>query len=332
MRSLACFALLSLVALAELFAAEKLPVPKLYQQAKQASVEILVAGHHQGSGWLANEQGYIVTTAHSLSPGKPVEILSRPYGRKQAEVVAVDLGHDLALLKIEASEQPYAFLPIAEEFPKVGATTYLFGAPLYRHQILQKGMVARDKTTFEYNQHFVENMHIAAMVQGGTSGGAWLNEAGEVIGVQSSTLSVNSIPAGVAAVSPAKAIRRLVTSRQTENTPDLGMFIDELWIRQAETLQQFPQGTEGFIVQSLDTEGPAARAGIQSGDLVTHLNGKPQRYRDDFLFEVRKLKPGDRIKLTILQPHGAGQKEVELQLGHLEVPWVRKNEASEDAM
>lgn len=332
MRPLACL-VVTLVCLGNsLSAQERLPVTKLYRVAKQASVEILVAGHHQGSGWFAEEKGYIITTAHSLNPAQPVEILSQVYGRKKAKVVAVDLGHDLALLKVDAQEEPYAALPVAEQMPKVGSTVYLLGAPLYRHYVLQKGMIARDGNTFEYNQHFVESMHIAAMVQGGTSGGAWMNESGEVIGVQSSTLSVNSNPAGIAAVGPTQAIQRLIRTRKSANTPDLGMFIDELWIRQAETLQRFPQGTEGFIVQSLDTEGPAARAGIQSGDVITHLNGKPFRYRDDFLVAIRKYQPGDRIQLTILQPRGAGQKVVELQLGHLEVPWIEKEEPSKNPM
>ena len=100
---------------------EPCPPAELYESAKRASVEILVDGHLGGSGFFVDKEGLLLTAAHMIGrPGLRVEILSPTAGRIKAEVVAVDLGHDLALLRVESREDGYPELPLAEKLPPPG--------------------------------------------------------------------------------------------------------------------------------------------------------------------------------------------------------------------
>ncbi|HYW80974.1 MAG TPA: serine protease, partial [Thermoguttaceae bacterium] len=72
----------------------------LYEKAKLASVEVLVDDHMDGSGWFVDGQGLLFTAAHVIGrPGRRIEVISPTIGRIEAQVVAVDLGHDLAMLR-----------------------------------------------------------------------------------------------------------------------------------------------------------------------------------------------------------------------------------------
>ena len=91
---------------------------RIYEQAKQASVEILVDGHHGGSGCFVSDDGLVLTAAHIPGrPGRLLEVLTPDGGRLKATVAAVDLGHDLILLRVEPREGGYAVLKLAAEVP-----------------------------------------------------------------------------------------------------------------------------------------------------------------------------------------------------------------------
>ncbi len=297
-------------------------VGSLYDSARRATVEVLVDGHLGGSGCFVDEDGLIVTAAHVIGgPERKIEVLSHLVNRQPARAIAVDLGHDLALLRVEPREGGYPVLSPAAELPSVGEDVLLYGNPVYRHGIMQRGMVARGDLTFEYQAHFVEVMQIAATVQEGSSGGPWLNRRGQLIGIQSGAVTSKSFPAGVANVSPAPAIRSLLESQRHASTPTIGLFVDELWILQPDELKRYPPGTEGVIVQQLQEDGPAARAGLQQGDLIARTDDNSIRYRDDFVRAIRSKQPGDAIRLSIISPNGTGTREVSVAIGELEVGW-----------
>ena len=94
------------------------PLKRVYQQAKQASVDLLVDGHHGGTGCFVDQEGLIISALHMLGrPGRKVEAVSPTVGRLLAETVAVDMGHDLVLLRVAAREGGYPTLPLAAKIP-----------------------------------------------------------------------------------------------------------------------------------------------------------------------------------------------------------------------
>ena len=147
-------------------------------------------------------------------------MISPAIGRRAAKVAAVDLGHDLALLRVDAREGGYPALPLAKEVPPPGAAVYLVATPMYQHGVLLRGMMAGDDSTFAYySPAYVEVMQVAGTVQAGTSGGPWFNRQGEVIGQQTGVMSMNDIPIGVVDMSPVAALRPCGPARRTPPRP-----------------------------------------------------------------------------------------------------------------
>jgi S1-C subfamily serine protease len=301
---------------------------QIYEQAKRASVEILVDGHHGGSGCFVSDGGLVLTAAHIAGrPGRKLEVLTPDGGRLKATAVAVDLGHDLILLRVEPREGGYAVLQLAGEVPPPGANVFLYSASVFRHGLLQTGTVAREGLTFEHQGHFVEVTQIAAVVQEGTSGGPWINREGKLIGVQSGSITHKSVPGGVANVSPVQAVRVLLETKRNASTPAIGVFVDEVWVLTPDQLRRFPPATEGMVIQSLQADGPAAQAGIKKGEVIVAVDGQQVRLRDDYVRLIRAKKPGQAIELAVIGADGTGTRKVAVPIGKLEVAWPEGNAA-----
>jgi serine protease Do len=294
-----------------------------YAKAKAATVEILVNGHLNGSGFMADPKGLVLTAAHVVeSPDRRFEIRSLSFGRKDAKFVAIDLGHDLALLSIEPPKEPYPVLKLAEKSPPPGTAVYVLGAPIYRHYVLVPGTIAGSQTDFEYYEgRFNEIMHIAATVPRGMSGGPWFDASGEAVGMQSGVMSQNGIPVGIAFACPLGAMRNMLARRKSASTPSLGLIAEELWTQDRRTIDRYPPKAEGLVITSLTADGPAVRGGLKDADLVIAADGKPVRLIGDLMRVVSGRQPGQPLEMTLLRPDGAGQSKATVSLGKLEVAW-----------
>lgn len=295
---------------------------ELYARAKSAFVEVLVDDYLAGSGAFVDSDGLILTAAHLFGgPGQRVEVLSPVAGRRSARVLAIDGGHDLALLKTEARDEGYPELSVASVPPAVGDDVYLLGTPIFRHAVMTRGMVARDAPAFEwYGNRYVEIVHVDATTISGMSGGPWLNGRGEIVGVQSG-LMPKSAAAGIAFMAPHKAVRNLLTSRRTAATAAVGVAVEETWQQQPDFRKRFPPKTEGLVARILNKDGPAMRAGIRQWDVIIEADGRTVRRIDEFVRIMRGKRPGDPLPLKLLLPDGAGTREITVQLGKLEAGW-----------
>ena len=304
-----------------------------YQQLRHVTVEVLVNGRISGMGTFVKTDGLIISAGHLFEkPGQRIEILSTAIGRHEAQIIAIDRGHDLALLRVTLNEGEKTLstpaVELAESMPKAPEQIYQFGAPVCRRGVLQTGTIARDETTFEYlgdQKASVEVIHVCATAQQGTSGGPWLDRQGRLLGVQSATMMVGGSPAGVAFVSPLSSIKNLLKTQKTASTPTLGVAVEELWQQSSDFIQRFPQGTEGIVLKVLHKDGPADRADLKKMDMVTHVDGKRVRWISDFLKAVRLHKPGEKVELELMLPDGAGTEKVHVPAAHLEIAWVKAN-------
>lgn len=306
---------------------------QLYDKAKAACVEVLVNGHLNGSGCIVGADGLVLTAAHVIEePSRKIELNTTSAGRVAASIVAVDLGHDLALLQIDSKSAAYQPIELADRPPPAASEVFLIGAPIYRHAVLVPGKTASDRTTFEYyTEHYIEVTHVAATVPMGMSGGPWLDAAGRLVGMQSGVMSQNAIPVGIAFVAPLDAIRKLLKERQTASTPTLGLAVDELWQQDRKTLDRFPAEREGLLVTGLQDDGPAARSALKRGDLIVAAGGKPVRLSEEMQRVVLAHKPGETLELTVLGPDGTGERKLAAKLGTLETRWQKKSGAAAGA-
>lgn len=293
----------------------------LYGTVERASVFVLANGRHQGSGFFASPDGLIVTSAHMVkNPSDVFEVVSPCCGRQRAERVALDLGHDLALLRAPRRGEPYPWLPLAAGVPAPASEVLLFGDPVFRHGLLLAGRVARARPTYSYNPGvgcYIRVYYVAGTSPEGTSGGCWVDTAGRVAGVQSGFLNSPKAPAGIAMVAPPDAIRELLAARSSREAATLGTRLDELWTQSAAFIARFPMGTEGVLTVLPNKDGPVARAGLTRESLITAIDGRPVAYLDDVMAAVRAKRPGDTVTLRVLDPGDKPARSVEVVLAGL---------------
>jgi S1-C subfamily serine protease len=208
--------------------------PMLYTRARAATVEVLTDGRLDGTGFIIAPDGRFITAAHVVEqPRKRIEARTI-HGRVEARLLALDLGHDLALMQLDPppTGAEWPALPIAAHPPEVMRPLYLLGTPIFRHHVLLQGMVARDLPTYEYMpdlHRYISIVHLSAPSPAGTSGGPWMNERGEVVGVQSGMMTSRGNHVGIAYMSPLPAIQALVRRGVDANTAWAGLAVEELW-------------------------------------------------------------------------------------------------------
>ncbi|MDD4870526.1 MAG: trypsin-like peptidase domain-containing protein [Kiritimatiellae bacterium] len=294
----------------------------LYRHIKAASVEVLVDGHLEGSGWFADPAGYVITAAHAVSRSNiSIEIVFGNKGRLPAEIIASDRGHDIALLKIKEGTGPYQSLKIADSIPDPEAPVYLYGSPMFHHGIMLGGIVARDSTTFTYytdRRMLVRCYHVTAPSPPGTSGGPWVDRRGQVVGNQSGFITHQGTGAGIALVAPPDAIHRLVATKKSVPTPTLGCGLEELWTQSPGFIKRFPKGTEGVVTIPIDKGGSVEAAGLNKESLIISIEGQAIRYKDDLYRVIHARKPGDIINIKVLDPDKTTPRDVQIKLGKLD--------------
>lgn len=301
-------------------AAKAVDQSALYNSAKAASLEIIVKGQLGGSGWVADAEGHAFTAAHVVTNRKKVDVMGA-FGRQVADVIALDQGHDLALLRLPKRDKPYDFLPTSKNTLKVGQEIYLFGAPMFRHAVMFPGRVGRNDTAFEFlgsQGFYIETHYIIASSPLGTSGGPWFNASGEIVGLQSGLMQRNEAPVTIAFLTPGSAVARLLSSKKSAATPTVRGAFEELWEHDPKFIAKFPPRSEGLVVRVIHQDGPLDHAKLKVDDLVLAADGKPIRYRDQMLRLIRSKKPGDSIELRYIRPGLLGSNTVEVKLDVLE--------------
>jgi S1-C subfamily serine protease len=238
-----------------------------------------------------------------------------------AHIVAIDRGHDLALLQAKPGDAKPVFLEIAEKMPAPADEVFLYGAAYYRHDLLIRGSVARAEPTFEYfagEGSYVQVYHVSAPSPPGTSGGCWIDRQARIVGNQSGFITIEHAGAGIALVAPPQAIGQLVASRKSAQTPSLECGLEELWSQPAGYIARFPAGTSGLVPVLMRKDGPAERAGFGDNTLLVAVDGKPIARRDDLLNILIAKHPGEKIKLRVRPPDGGAARDVEITLELLE--------------
>ncbi|MEZ5301861.1 MAG: PDZ domain-containing protein [Verrucomicrobiales bacterium] len=209
------------------------------------------------------------------------------------------------------------FVLVAAEIPPLAAPIYLRGTPIYRHDVLITGAVARRVPTHEWlpdQGRYVGCFFGSAMSPRGTSGGLWMDARGEAVGVQSGMMLDKGAPQGIAFIAPPQALRRLLADRHDIPSPWSGMAVEELWEQGSEYRANFPGIQEALVAAQVVDNGPAQAAGVPKRALVLEANGRRLTYRDDFFAVIRSLAPGDKVTLKLRPPEGGEDFTAEIEL------------------
>ena len=289
---------------------------KFYAKVKKGCVEILVGGRLEGSGVVVNKEGSVVTALHVLrKKTNKFEALSKEFGRLPLKLIATYRGCDLALLSLPKKKEDYFYLPHGKEIPPEGSKAFLIGSPIFRHQLMLTGFIARRDETFSwYENGFTKTFFITGIAAPGTSGGPWLNTKGEIFGLQVAGLTVDGKHQGVNKVVAIEHIKNLISQNKDIVVPTIEAAVEELWGQSPVLLNRLPNGTNGLLFRQVFSNGISAKAGIRNEDIMLSANGKKYDRIEPFLEYIRTQTIGKEIKFLISSADGKNQREVKLKL------------------
>jgi len=288
----------------------------------------------QGSGFVYDDQGYILTNAHVVHGTDGVEVTFSDGLIREATVVGEDLHSDLAVIKVELPQGTQSIpLGVMDELA-VGQTVVAIGNPFGLEGTLTRGIISALGRTIPALTIFSipQAIQTDAAINPGNSGGPLLNLNGEVIGVnaQIETTGTTESNQGVGFAIPVSIIQRVVpTLIETGHYewPYLG--VSGYTVNPALVKAMSLPVEQGAYVSSLSDSGPAQVGGLQEtteivsqdgrqievgGDVITAIDGQPVKTFDDMLvYLTLQTSPGQEVTLTILR--NGQYQDVTLQLG-----------------
>jgi serine protease Do len=274
--------------------------------------------HHQitgeGSGFFISADGYAVTNYHVVDHAKSVQVTADDGTIYTAKVIGVDQKTDLALIKVDGKND-FPFVKFAGHTPRVGDWVVAVGNPFGLGGTVTAGIVSargRDIGAGPYDDY----MQIDAPINKGNSGGPAFDVNGDVVGVNTAIYSPSGGSVGIGFDIPA-ATAKLVVAQLKEHGEVtrgwLGVQIQPVTAGIAAGLGL--KKAEGAIVDEVKPDSPAAKAGLESGDVVIAVNGTSVRDARELTRTIGASAPNSTVKLDILRNGQA--KTLEAALGQM---------------
>jgi serine protease Do len=268
----------------------------------------------QGSGFFISSDGYAVTNNHVVDKAETVQVISDEGRTYTAKVIGTDPRSDLALIKVEGrSDFPY--VKFAEGNPRIGDWVLAVGNPFGLGGTVTAGIVSargRDIGNGPYDD-FIQ---IDAPVNKGNSGGPTFDVDGNVIGVNTAIFSPSGGSVGIAFAIPAETVKKVVAQLKDKGSVTrgwIGVQIQSVTPEIADSLGL--KSVQGALVAEPQSGGPAAKAGIEAGDVITAVNGAAVKDARELARQISGMAPGASVKLTVLRK--GGEKAISLTLGQL---------------
>jgi len=272
----------------------------------------LVTG--QGSGFFITADGYAVTNNHVVDKADTVEIATDDGKTYSAKVIGSDARTDIALIKVEGrSDFPY--VKLADQAPRIGDWVLAVGNPFGLGGTVTAGIVSargRDIGAGPYDD-FIQ---IDAPVNKGNSGGPTFDVDGNVIGVNTAIFSPSGGSVGIAFAIPAGTVKSVVAQLKDKGSVTRGWIGVQIQPVTAEIAESIGlKKAEGAIVADPQPNGPAAKAGVQAGDVITAVDGVAIKDARDLARQIGSIAPGTSVRLTVWRK--GEEKNLSVSLGEL---------------
>jgi len=267
-----------------------------------------------GSGVIISADGYILTNNHVIDKATEIKVILSDKREFPGKVIGADPKTDIAVVKIKATGLPTVTLGDSSKL-QVGDYAFAIGNPFGVGETATMGIISatgRNGLDIEDYEDFIQT---DAAINPGNSGGALLNARGEVIGINTAILSGGSggnqgigfaIPINMAKyvmdqiLKYGKVVRGYIGVGIQEVTPELA--------------KQFNVPAEkGALVREVEPNSAGAKAGLQTGDVITEMNGQPVAGPNDLSLRVGMMTPGTSVHLKVVR--NGETRDVTLTLG-----------------
>ena len=266
-----------------------------------------------GSGVIVTEDGYILTNHHVVDGADKIRVEASGNRSYEAKIVGSDPPTDLAVLKIDAKGLPVLRLGNSDQV-RVGDVVLAIGNPLNVGKTVTAGIIsAKERSTGMGNGTFESFLQTDAPINQGNSGGALINTAGDLIGINSQIVSMTGGNLGIGFAIPSNMARQvaeqLIKSGNVRRGK-LGITIQPVTSDIAANLGL--ESAKGALVTSVEPGSPAEQAGIRQGDIITQLNGEEIEDSNQLRNRIAALKPGAEVTIAIV--HDGKQQQVRAKL------------------
>jgi len=260
-----------------------------------------------GSGVVVSPDGYILTNNHVVANATSIQVTLSDHRVLKGKVVGADPQTDVAVVKVDSGSLPVAPLGDSNSL-HVGDTVMAFGNPFGLYFTVTRGTVSalgRTEGGIETIQNFIQT---DAAINPGNSGGALVNVRGQVVGINTAILSGGSGPGGEGGfigigfaipVNMAKHVMEDLIKTGKVSRGWLGVSVSGLNDTFAKQFKV--PDTSGALVQSVEPDSPADKAGMKSGDVIRKINGKKVEGSGELTALVTEMNPGATATLDIIR-------------------------------
>jgi serine protease Do len=276
-----------------------------------------------GSGFIVSSDGYILTNAHVVDGANVVTVKLTDKREFRAKVVGADKQSDVAVLKIDASNLPIVKIGDPNQ-SKVGQWVVAIGSPYGFDNTVTSGIISAKSRSLP-NENYTPFIQTDVPVNPGNSGGPLFNLQGEVIGINSMIYSQTGGFQGLSFAIPineAIKVKDDLVKTGHVSRGRLGVAVQGMNQTLANSFGL--SKPNGALVSSVDPGGPAAKAGLQPGDVITAVNGSPVADSTDLPSQVASLAPGSSATLTVWRDKAS--KDIKVTIGSMSDTKVASND------
>jgi len=251
-----------------------------------------------GTGFIIDPDGYVVTNEHVVHDADELSVRLSNEREYEAEVVGRDRKLDLALIKLKgASNLPAVAFGSSDEL-RVGESVLAVGNPYGLGHTVTLGIVSAKARAIGAGP-YDDFIQTDASINPGNSGGPLFNWKGEVIGINA---AIRAGANGIGFAIPINSLKDILPQLRARGFVErgkLGLVFQPLTTDLARALSL--DGTKGALVSEMEANGPAARAGIKAGDVITAVNGTAIGHAEDLPRTIAKNAPGTKVNVTVFR-------------------------------
>ena len=251
-----------------------------------------------GSGFILTADGFVMTNAHVVEGADEVIVTLTDKREFKAKIIGTDKRSDVAVVKIEATGLPAVKIGDISRL-KVGEWVMAIGSPFGLENTVTAGIVsAKQRDTGDY----LPFIQTDVAINPGNSGGPLLNMRGEVVGINSQIYSRSGGFQGISFAIPIDEAARVSDQLRATGKVTRGRIGVQIESVSKDVAESIGLGkAQGALVRGVETGGPAEKAGVEAGDIITKFEGKTIEKSSDLPRLVGNVKPGTKAVVTVFR-------------------------------
>ncbi|WP_319265879.1 Do family serine endopeptidase [uncultured Draconibacterium sp.] len=281
-----------------------------------------------GSGVIMSDDGFIITNNHVIDNAQNIKVILNDKREFEARLVGTDPSTDIALLKIDAENLPYLTYGNSDNL-KLGEWVLAVGNPFNLTSTVTAGIISSQGRNLGINQdqYKIESfIQTDAAVNPGNSGGALVNQQGNLVGINTAIASRTGSYTGYSFAVPVSIVKKVVEDLKEFGEVQralLGVNIGDVNAEIAEKLNL--DKVEGVYIGGVVENGAANEAGIKEEDVIISVDGDKVKTAAELQEKVSQYRPGDNVDIVVIRDNEKKQFTVTLRNKHGDTQIVRDN-------